>query len=588
VAAALPGGDPLAAAIAAGETPSPDLVAASGEEGTLPRRQAWVWLTACVVGFAVLAWFIPWWSLASRVTLRHPELQKERARQILGEAGHSEPAADDAWWMRPNIEYLVHFRDMADGGRALDAAVTDPTAVLFCYRQSPAVLSNLSGRVSADDPPPAQRGDAYVELGTNGRLVELRVVPSRRDGPSSAPNNLDWSPLFAAAGLEPGRLTVVEPEWGPVHAFDQRAAWEGAVGGERVRVEAAARHGRATYFRVAPTWMALPASRGVVAPRAWAFQAWVNSALTLGGIAFLAVLAVRNLRFGRGDRRSAWRLSVFVSATFALGATFSRHWTAAPGLPGPGTATGGGPTQQVLATLGPSLFLALAIWLAYVGFEPYVRRRWPHLLIASTRLLDGRWRDPLVGQSLLVGVLGAIATMVVLFASVAVIRLLGWGVVVPGFALGTLDGLVSFVGYMMMHSSVFGLVAVIYVGVLLLGRLLFRSTLAAWVGVAVVFFAMFVAWGRVFLGPYPALVVMFAVVATTASVFVFRRGGLLTFAVWLVVLLALRDTPWTFALTRWYAWPTWFTMVLIFGLAFWGFRNVLGRQSAFPAPPHEG
>jgi serine/threonine-protein kinase len=37
VAAALPGGDPLAAAIAAGETPSPELVAASGEEGTLPR-----------------------------------------------------------------------------------------------------------------------------------------------------------------------------------------------------------------------------------------------------------------------------------------------------------------------------------------------------------------------------------------------------------------------------------------------------------------------------------------------------------------------------------------------------------------------
>jgi hypothetical protein len=31
----------LAAALAAGETPSPELVAASGEEGTLPRWQAW-------------------------------------------------------------------------------------------------------------------------------------------------------------------------------------------------------------------------------------------------------------------------------------------------------------------------------------------------------------------------------------------------------------------------------------------------------------------------------------------------------------------------------------------------------------------
>ena len=38
VAAALPGGDPLAAALAAGETPSPQLVAASGETSRLASR----------------------------------------------------------------------------------------------------------------------------------------------------------------------------------------------------------------------------------------------------------------------------------------------------------------------------------------------------------------------------------------------------------------------------------------------------------------------------------------------------------------------------------------------------------------------
>jgi len=40
VIAALPGGDPLAAALAAGETPSPKLVAAAGTEGSLSRRAA--------------------------------------------------------------------------------------------------------------------------------------------------------------------------------------------------------------------------------------------------------------------------------------------------------------------------------------------------------------------------------------------------------------------------------------------------------------------------------------------------------------------------------------------------------------------
>jgi serine/threonine-protein kinase len=41
VAAALPGGDPLAAALAAGETPSPEMVAAAGLEGGLRPRHAW-------------------------------------------------------------------------------------------------------------------------------------------------------------------------------------------------------------------------------------------------------------------------------------------------------------------------------------------------------------------------------------------------------------------------------------------------------------------------------------------------------------------------------------------------------------------
>jgi hypothetical protein len=52
---------------------------------------------------------------------------------------------------------------------------------------------------------------------------------------------------------------------------------------------------------------------------------------------------------------------------------------------------------------------------------------------------------------------------------------------------------------------------------------------------------------------------------------------------WVVVILMLRDTPWTLALTRWYAGPTWFSVAVTGALGFWGFRNVLGRQSAFPA-----
>ncbi len=49
----LPGGDPLAAALAAGETPSPRIVAAAGAEGSLKPRAAWAMLASIALLLAV-------------------------------------------------------------------------------------------------------------------------------------------------------------------------------------------------------------------------------------------------------------------------------------------------------------------------------------------------------------------------------------------------------------------------------------------------------------------------------------------------------------------------------------------------------
>ncbi len=55
VAAALPGGDPLAAALAAGETPSPEMVAASGEKEGLRPAIAWTCLLMVFLGIVAAA-----------------------------------------------------------------------------------------------------------------------------------------------------------------------------------------------------------------------------------------------------------------------------------------------------------------------------------------------------------------------------------------------------------------------------------------------------------------------------------------------------------------------------------------------------
>jgi serine/threonine-protein kinase len=59
-------------------------------------------------------------------------------------------------------------------------------------------------------------------------------------------------------------------------------------------------------------------------------------------------------------------------------------------------------------------FAGGAAYTIYIAIEPHVRRLWPDLMIAWSRLFQGRFRDPLIGRDLLIGgVAGAAA--VVLF-----------------------------------------------------------------------------------------------------------------------------------------------------------------------------
>src|SRR5262249_54299117 len=84
IAAALPGGDPLAAALAAGDTPSPEMVAAAGGEGALSPRRAWGLLLALllVVG-AVVAISPASTDLGLAPARLAPAVLRERLRAIL-------------------------------------------------------------------------------------------------------------------------------------------------------------------------------------------------------------------------------------------------------------------------------------------------------------------------------------------------------------------------------------------------------------------------------------------------------------------------------------------------------------------------
>lgn len=90
VAAALPGGDPLAAALAAGETPSPQMVAAAGETTGLAPRIAVASLAAVILGIAaVVALGLALSGLHHMKGVLPPDVLQHKAHETLEQLGYA-------------------------------------------------------------------------------------------------------------------------------------------------------------------------------------------------------------------------------------------------------------------------------------------------------------------------------------------------------------------------------------------------------------------------------------------------------------------------------------------------------------------
>src|SRR5439155_21081138 len=137
VAAALPGGDPLAAALAAGETPSPKLVANAGEVGSIRPAIGLAVLAAVALGLGLTALLADQSALYRRVPLARPGEQARRARQILADLGYPDPPADAAGHYRVDADYLQFVSKTDPSPRRWDGLTTgEPAAMYFFYRES--------------------------------------------------------------------------------------------------------------------------------------------------------------------------------------------------------------------------------------------------------------------------------------------------------------------------------------------------------------------------------------------------------------------------------------------------------------------
>ena len=413
VAAALPGGDPLAAALAAGETPSPETVAAAGTDEGLRPVIAMAALAGTIALLAVLMIFTPRLRTINKIPLENPpEALAAKARDTIRKLGYTERPADAAYgfYYTDYQDYLAKkLKSMAEWDRTY---ATAPSPLGFWYRQSPRLLESQSiysaGRVQTNDPFPQNSGEIRADVDQEGRLLEFRAIPPQLDNSGNAARSADWGLLFAAADLDVSKFQQAPPEWVPLLDTDSRAAWTGTYPGHPdlpIRIEAAAWHGKPVYFEIVWPWTKparLVEDAGSRSQRAAGIAK--NVFLILIGI--VAIIAARsNSKAGRGDHRGAVRLGLFAGIASLIGWAFSAHHVASgaeSGLLGEATAD--------------AVLRAVLLWGLYLALEPWIRRYWPRTLITWTRVLSGRFRDPLVGRDLLFGTLFGVAYVVLILS----------------------------------------------------------------------------------------------------------------------------------------------------------------------------
>ena len=398
VAAALPGGDPLTAALMAGETPSPELVAAAGSSGKLAPLPAIIYLLVVISGSLLLV-LLAGSSLTTRVPLkRAPQSLADTAQSLLLDLGYEQSFADSAHSFESNSEYLRHVEEndpSAERWEKLESG--NPAGIFYWYRQSPRPMAPSRGSiVRYDDPPPLVSGMAKVQLAPDGRLLELEVVPTEQGNTRPPGASVDWTFVFDRAGLSFEDFQGAESDWIPPVFADQRKTWKGQSGASEVdelRVEAGAFQGRLVYFHLIHPWTVesrIEPTQRTAAESASAILGLLTvSAIALGSV----LLARRNIKKGRGDLAGAFRISIYLLLMNLLSWLLRAHHVGDLYQEG----------YLLVRNLAFSLFLSCIVWLLYVSLEPYLRRRWPEGIISWSRLLTGHLRDPLVGRDLLLG-----------------------------------------------------------------------------------------------------------------------------------------------------------------------------------------
>jgi tRNA A-37 threonylcarbamoyl transferase component Bud32 len=572
VAAALPGGDPLAAALAAGETPSPQMVAAAGEVEALAPRIAIPCLVILLLGLLFSYFLGVNETVFDKMQVaQSPDVLRHYAQEIASKLGYTAQPADTAYGFDYDYSYSLYARGNDKPHANWDDLLKKrPSLIHFWYRSSPQPMVShdynnsdlVPGIVTHDQPPVIISGMIEVFLDLDGKLVSFQAIPLEREDKPKGAKPVDWAPLFAAADLDPKTLTPAEPLWNSLAASDTRAAWTGAwpSSNRPLRVEAAALHGTPVRFALygpwTTAWRQNPDQSTKGQRAAGIILIAIACTVLIGGV----LLAIRNYRADRSDLNGAFRLGLFVFFVQIALWIFSTHFVASTGTFG-----------NMVLSLSTSLYWGTVIALVYLALEPYVRRRWPRSIISWSRLLLGRWRDPLVGRDVLFGLL--LGLFWVLFIQVFVAYLIRRGDVphVGNFEL--LLGGRHILSYLLYYfpDAIQG--TLLFFFLIFLLRLLLRNEWLAAAAFVILWSVMKALQDEKF---WIAIVAYFVIYSLAAIAVV--RFGLISLASAFFLTDFILDSPITGNSSNWFFASTIFIYSVAAALAVWAFYTALAGQ----------
>jgi len=563
VAAALPGGDPLAAALAAGETPSPEMVAAAGKVEGMQRK----WAILCL-GLTV-AFMLAQIPVRARRTAMYqvplensPDVLAHISRGVAADFGYTRKPADSALSMQHRTD-LVNYLGSLPGRGDWARWYTAEAPVISVYRESPAPLDATPyGVVTSNNPPPLTTGMVSVVLDGHGHLLEFSGVPYAAGSPGVGPEA-----VFRLAGFDIARFTETTPQQLPVRPFDMWRAWTGphpVLPDTDVQVEAASWKGQISRVRVSlRKTPASPKADVASGTAASGNGGGTNAGALIGrlmeavGTFFVVLLAMR------ADLRGAWRIGVATFLLSALDWLGRMHPIASDAM-----------VDQVFSSGADWLLRSTALFLIYMALEPAVRARWPHSIVTWNRVLSGRWNDPQVASDVLIG--AAVGSgMIGLLKGVSFLS--GWASnpVNLDTAISFGEGFLSWVGGhaanvysgissgLLIFLTIFGL------------RAILRRDLAAALCAAVVFTAI---QGEVHFTPERAPLVAVYLIIYGLLMFILLRNGLVATIAALFFANSSRTVLLGGNWTSWYVPAGLASLVLLLAIAVWAFRSALGGR----------